>query len=212
MPISKYKIGDRFGRLTLIKIDRKDKYWQKYWLCSCICGNDAIVRQGSLANGNTKSCGCISKERTTTHGGSGEKLYQHYRDMLGRCNTRDNCVSEFKDYLHFKEWALNNGYNEGLQLCRNNDIGNYTPSNVRWDTLVANVIEAHAGDFVLLSPQGKEIKVHNLLKFCREHGLIASNLYATYAAGKRKQHKGWVMMEKHGKRCKQDEQTKEPCS
>ena len=38
------------------------------------------------------------------------------------------CPEWTNDYIVFRDWALNNGYKEGLQIHREND-GNYEPSN-----------------------------------------------------------------------------------
>lgn len=36
---------------------------QIQYLCKCSCGNEIIVRGAYLRSGNTKSCGCLSKEK-----------------------------------------------------------------------------------------------------------------------------------------------------
>ena len=39
----------------------------------------------------------------------------------------------------FNEWALKNGYKEGLQIDRENNNGNYTPNNCRFVTRAINM-------------------------------------------------------------------------
>lgn len=58
--------GKGFGRLIVIKRNYPNgKKGQPMWLCSCDCGTEEIiVSGGNLRNGQTKSCGCLQKERT----------------------------------------------------------------------------------------------------------------------------------------------------
>lgn len=114
------------------------------------------------------------------HGYYYEPLYRHYSKMLVRCKEREGCISEFKDYLHFKQWSLDNGYVKGLHLCRNGDTGNYSPTNVRWDTPTANAVEARAHNYVLTNPNGMAIEVYNLLEFCRLNNLTDTNLHKNF--------------------------------
>lgn len=57
------------SRLTVIKeiephiTPGGNRYIQ--YLCKCSCGNETIVRSSYLRNGNTKSCGCLVKEKLT---------------------------------------------------------------------------------------------------------------------------------------------------
>lgn len=54
--------GQKFNRLTVVKrIENKGKYVA--WLCKCDCGNEIETITASLKNGNTKSCGCLQKEK-----------------------------------------------------------------------------------------------------------------------------------------------------
>lgn len=57
--------GQRFGRLIARcpKSKIRGKYQRTAWLCDCDCGKQIIVDTDSLVFGNTKSCGCINKER-----------------------------------------------------------------------------------------------------------------------------------------------------
>lgn len=51
------------------------------------------------------------------------------------------CRQWRNSYSNFKEWALLNGYVEGLSIDRVNVSGNYEPSNCRWVTKADNNIE-----------------------------------------------------------------------
>lgn len=57
--------GDRFGKLTVIRLseDNKNKRKRK-WLCVCDCGNETIATQRALFEGTKKSCGCLIGKNT----------------------------------------------------------------------------------------------------------------------------------------------------
>ena len=52
--------GEKFGRLVAIKRLDGGEY-----LCRCVCGTELRVRTYNLTNGNTQSCGCLQKEKTS---------------------------------------------------------------------------------------------------------------------------------------------------
>ena len=54
--------GSKYGRLTVVKLSHKDNRWRRHYLCLCECGTEKIVQAGLLKSGNTKSCGCLSRE------------------------------------------------------------------------------------------------------------------------------------------------------
>lgn len=52
--------GRTFGRLTVLDWEGNGK-----WRCRCECGNEVLVQSDNLKSGNTKSCGCLQKNRAS---------------------------------------------------------------------------------------------------------------------------------------------------
>lgn len=52
--------GQIFGRLTVLDWEGNGK-----WRCLCECGNEVLVQTDNLKSGNTKSCGCLQKDRAS---------------------------------------------------------------------------------------------------------------------------------------------------
>lgn len=57
-------IGQKFGRLTVIKRDYNDPRSNKHpmWLCKCKCGTIKTISGVSLREGHAKSCSCLRRE------------------------------------------------------------------------------------------------------------------------------------------------------
>lgn len=54
--------GQKFGKLTVIE-KAENKGGRTAWRCACECGNETIVSSTGLKGGNTKSCGCLRKDK-----------------------------------------------------------------------------------------------------------------------------------------------------
>jgi hypothetical protein len=54
--------GDKFNRLTVLEFSKSDKRWRKWYKVKCDCGSEKVVMGSAMTSGNTKSCGCLSKE------------------------------------------------------------------------------------------------------------------------------------------------------
>ena len=70
--------GQRFDRLLVLEEAGRDAWYSVLWKCKCDCGNKTIVSSGRLKSGNTKSCGCLQKERSSeTNKGENSHRYKH---------------------------------------------------------------------------------------------------------------------------------------
>ena len=59
MEMAKDLKGQIFGRLTAIRPSGKRRNGNVLWECECICGNLVEVPARNLANGESRSCGCL---------------------------------------------------------------------------------------------------------------------------------------------------------
>lgn len=91
---------------------------------------------------------CGAENPNYKDGRKGTRLYSIYNNMLTRCtNSKSNhfhryggrgievCEEWRNSFEAFREWAMVNGYSEKLTLDRQNNDGNYEPSNCRWVTV-----------------------------------------------------------------------------
>ena len=58
--------GQRFGRWTVIETIPNYKNNKTYCMCLCDCGTKKYIARHSLLSGGSQSCGCLSREQTST--------------------------------------------------------------------------------------------------------------------------------------------------
>ena len=77
--------GNRYGRLTVLSEAGRGKHGHVLWLCRCDDGPEKIIRGNSLRTGDSKSCGCLQKQRVSeankTHGLTGTRAYKNMMEQ-----------------------------------------------------------------------------------------------------------------------------------
>lgn len=122
------------------------------------------------------------------HGLHGTRIYTIWKSMKERCYTKTStkypiygargirvCPEWEHDAKAFYEWAINNGYKDGLTIDRIDVNGDYSPDNCRWADLVTQANNKRNNVLVFYGG-----KAYTIAEFCREYGLNYKNFYQNY--------------------------------
>ena len=123
-------LNHRFGRLHVIKRDvdkiLSDGTIRTMWKCECDCGNIISVYTGDLKTGNTLSCGCLRKDRT-----SGENNF-NFKDLTGnvygKLTVTSNHVSVRRGKRSRVLWECHCSCGCSKFVCSTDLIHGYTTS------------------------------------------------------------------------------------
>lgn len=183
--------GNRFGKLIVIedaiKLPNKT---QNYCFVKCDCGNTKHIMKSSLIHAKTLSCGCIHKEwlidRSKKHGLCGTKIYKLFRGIVSRCYYKKNKgymyyggrgISIHNEWLEnpmcFYDWAMQNGYKEGLSIERIDVNGNYEPSNCKWIPTIEQSMNTRRT--IYIDYNNKKYRLHEL---CKIYSVESKNVHA----------------------------------
>lgn len=67
MGARKNYVGEKFGRLSVVRYVAQTKWKAQLYECKCECGNKKIISIRALLPGHTKSCGCLQSEHAKRH-------------------------------------------------------------------------------------------------------------------------------------------------
>jgi hypothetical protein len=180
--------GQKFGRLTVIEFHHSDK--GRYWLCKCDCGKFTILNTNKLKFGNTKSCGCLAKEKNSKrffkHGANKTRLYICWKAMRQRVSAKNKyklkyyykrgitVCDEWKEFTNFSDWALLNGYSNFLTLDRIDNNKGYSPDNCRWikqeeqtDNMRRNILLEYNGEKMTLTKWANKVAMERTALYYR---------------------------------------------
>lgn len=115
MPKKLELAGQPFGRLVVIREYGRDKHGNVLWLCRCECGNECVVSSASLKKQDTRSCGCLNRDRvrecSTIHGLT-TKHKRLYHSIL-------NHFKFISDGHTYKGWTIDPRYPNNAQGVAN---------------------------------------------------------------------------------------------
>lgn len=168
--------GNKYNMLTVVKrVEGKIPTWE----CVCDCGNKTTVRGYNLKSGAVKSCGCLKHKPRRTHGMSNTPLYGVWNQMKERCENPNHksfknyggrgiaVCDEWRDsFSAFANWAMANGYEEGLTIERIHVDDGYKPSNCTWITKSEQVQNRRMNYKIEYN-----CEVKNLAQWCKEFGV-----------------------------------------
>lgn len=174
-----------YGRWVINSDCGLNKRGQRLVECKCTCGVVRVVLLASLKSGKSISCGCYRKEKTSAsnmkHGLSQgrNRLYSIWKAMKTRCYNKtikqycdyggrgiEVCSEWLNDFSVFHDWAINNGYEEGLDIDREDNDKNYTPDNCRFRTKKQNNRNRRSNNRITFMGETKI-----LIEWCEFYGL-----------------------------------------
>lgn len=153
------RVGEKYGLLTVVgEAEKTPGSSNTRWSCRCEkCGCIVTVTDYWLRNSNPYGhCECTKfdpeyavfkrgvENPSYKHGGTGTKLYKIWCAMHSRTTNPNqwnyqyyggrgiSICDEWKAFPVFQEWAINNGYIDGLSIDRIDPNKNYEPNNCRW--------------------------------------------------------------------------------
>lgn len=103
MAIKPSLVGQKFTRLLVIEKTDKRQHGKIVYKCLCDCGNIIEVASIYLRSGNTKSCGCLQKDKASDHMKKVNKAtigenHPRWRGGITAKRSKDMATEQYKNW------------------------------------------------------------------------------------------------------------------
>ncbi len=126
------KIGEKFGRLTVLECLREETNKFRHYRCICECGKQHYAIASNLTKGSVKSCGCLKRER--------------FKEMIYRKMMNPNLIPTLHPNLKDIYWAA--GIYEGEGSAHSDKASGSHITIVQKDDWILNKLKTLFGGSV----------------------------------------------------------------
>ena len=102
------KPGDKINRLTVVKLSHIGSHYRAYYIFRCDCGTEKVILGSGVASGNTKSCGCLSKE------------VKRARRLPGNRGVINHLILQYKRHARNRNLPFRLSYKRFSELIKGN--------------------------------------------------------------------------------------------
>ena len=125
-------VGQKFGRLLVLCDDMtRSGDGTIKWKCRCDCGNIVHVSTTNLTSGNTRSCGCLQRERVSERCKKKNKYYELDGVVHAFTSNGVEFLVDVEDWDNIKHVCWCDSYDGRIN-------GRYNGRNVRLHRLIMN--------------------------------------------------------------------------
>lgn len=189
------RIGSKFGRLTVVAIERRlvgnSKWTKAFAKCVCECGTEPIIALSTIVAGRSRSCGCYNRDsasKRAKHGLRRHPLYSVWLGMKNRCNNPRG--QDYKRYggrgvyvsarwqAEFTNFIADMGERPTRKhtIERIDNNGPYAWWNCRWATRIEQAHNMESNRRIRFA--GEELI---LIEWARRFGITSATLHESIA-------------------------------
>jgi hypothetical protein len=175
-------MGEKFGRLTIIKYVGLDVSKKALWECLCDCGTIIVRPANCFTKGHTKSCGCLRKETAgslnRSHTLTSSKEYQTWARIKARVLNPKN-----KDFESYSKLGMEESWKNDF-MAFYNYVGP-CPESVNGEKWSIDRIDTHRGYYPEnLRWTTQQLQVRNLSKYSTNTSGVCGVAFRTTNKGR----------------------------